>query len=108
MERNNITALIALDLSTAFDTVDHSVLLNTLNSNFGIDGIALEWYNNYLAPRDMKIEIGKSYSEKKELTFSLPHGSCPGANLFNMYSSTISKELDPSLSLIAFADDMQL
>ena len=54
MERKNVTALIALDLSAAFNAVDHSVLLTTLNSNFGIDGIALEWFKNDLGPRDMK------------------------------------------------------
>ena len=65
MERMNVTALIALDSSATFDTVDHSVLLTTLDSNFGINGIALEWLKNYLAPRGMKIKIRKSYSEKK-------------------------------------------
>ena len=65
MERKNVTALITLDLSTAFDTVDHSVLLITLNSNFGINGIALEWLKNYLAPRYMKIKIGELYLEKR-------------------------------------------
>ena len=105
MERKNVTALIQHGLSTAFHTVDHSVLLTTHNSNFGINGMALELFKNYLAPRDMKIKIEKSYSEKKELTCSVPQGSCSGSNLFNMYCSTISKELDPSLSLIVFADD---
>ena len=57
------------------------------------------------APRDMTVKIGKSYSERKELTFLVPQGSCSGAYLFNMYSSTISEEVDCGLSIIAFADD---
>ena len=67
--------------------------------------MALEWFRNYLALRDMTVKIGKSYFERKELTFWIPQGSCSGANLFNMYSSTISEVLDPGLGLIAFADD---
>ena len=50
MERQEITALVALDLSTAFDTVDHSVLLNVLHNQFGIIGNALNWYDTYLRP----------------------------------------------------------
>ena len=105
MERKNVTAMITLDLSSAFDTVDHKVLLTTLQSNFGIKGMALKWFQNYLVLRDMTVKIGKSYLERKELTFLVPQGSCSGAYLFNMYSSTISEEVDPGLSLIAFADD---
>ena len=69
MERKNIPVLITLDLSTAFNTVDHSVLLTTLQSNFGIHGTALDWFKNYLAPRNMKIIIGNTYSDEKDLTF---------------------------------------
>ena len=105
MERKNVSAMITLDLSAAFDTVDHKALLTTLQSNFGIKGMALEWFKNYPALRDMTVKIGKSYLERKELAFSVPQGSCSGAYLFNMYGSTISKEVDPGLSLIAFADD---
>ena len=53
MERQEITALVALDLSVAFDTVDHSVLLNVLHNQFGITGNALNWYNTYLRPPSM-------------------------------------------------------
>ena len=88
-----------------FDTVDHNVLLTTLWSNFVINGTALEWFKNYLASRNMKIKIGNTYSDEKELTFSLIQGSCSRANLFNMYSSTISNEIDSSLNLNGFADD---
>ena len=105
MESKNVTLLIALHLSVAFDTADHSVLLSTLQSNFRIHGTALDLLKNYLAPRNMKIIIGDTYSDKKDLTFSVPHGLCFGANLFNMYSSTISKVIDSSLNLNGFADD---
>ena len=60
MERKNVTVLIALDLSMAFDTVDHSVLLTILQSNFGMNGTALDWFKNYLAPKNMKIKIGNN------------------------------------------------
>ena len=52
----------------------------------------------------MTVKTGKSYYERKELTFSVPQGSCSGVNLFNMYSSTISEVVDPHLSLLAYAD----
>ena len=84
MERKNVTAITALDLSATFNTVDHKVLLTTLQSNFGIKGKALEWFKNYLALRAMTVKIGKSYLERKELTFLVPQGSCSGAYLFNI------------------------
>ena len=105
MERKNVTVMIALNLSVAFDTVNHKVLLSNLQNNSGISGRALEWFKNYLTPTDMRVKIGKSYSERKELTFSVPQGSCSGANLFNMYSGTIREVVDPQLNLLAYADD---
>ena len=104
MERKNVTVMITLDLSVAFDTVNQEVLLSDLWNNFGISGRTLEWFKNYITPRDMTVKIGKSYSERKELTFSVPQGSCSGANLFNMYSSTIREVVDPWLNLLAYAD----
>ena len=105
MERKDITVMITLNLSVAFDTVNHKLLLSNLQNNFGISGTALEWLRNYLNHRDMRVKIGKSYSERKELTFSVPQGSCSGVNLFNMYSGTIREEVDPHLNLLAYADD---
>ena len=60
MERQEITALVALDLSSASDTVDHSVLLNVLHNQFGITGKALHWCDTYLRPRQCYMEITRS------------------------------------------------
>ena len=69
MERKNVTVMIVHDLSSAFDTVDHEVLLRNLQNNFGICGIALEWFRNYLNNRDMKVKIGKHIPREKNWPF---------------------------------------
>ena len=51
MEAQSITSLVALDLSAAFDTVDHDILLSILSSKYGIKGDALKWFDQYLRPR---------------------------------------------------------
>ena len=53
----------------------------------------------------MKIIIGDTYLDKKDLTFSVPQGLCSGANVFSMYISTISKVIDSSLNLNGFTND---
>ena len=53
----------------------------------------------------MKIKTGKSYSQRKELTFLIPQGYCSGANFFKMYCTTMSEVTNPNLSLTAFADN---
>ena len=105
MERKNITVMIVLDLSAAFDTVNHEILLRNLQDNIGICGIALEWFRKYLNNRDMKVKIGKTYWKRKELAFSVPQQSCSGANLFNLYCGTIREVVDPCLTLLAYTDD---
>ena len=105
MESQNITAIMALDLSAAFDTVDHRILLNVLEKNFGLKGTVLNWFNSYLDQRSCKVNIGEEYSSTRELAFSVPQGSCAGAQLFNMYCSTMQEVVNPPLTLHGFADD---
>ena len=57
VENKLVTAVTLLDLSAAFDTVDHDILLEVLHNKFGIDGNALKWYSNYLKPRKFKVNI---------------------------------------------------
>ena len=51
MEKNINTAMVALDLSSAFDTVNHKILLEVLNKYYGIHGLALKWIKSYLINR---------------------------------------------------------
>ena len=54
MEYKNITTLVIIDLSTAFDTVDHKVPLEVLHRHFGVEGRALDWFQSYLSSRLLK------------------------------------------------------
>ena len=79
MENQNVTAVMALHLSVAFDTVDHEILSSVLEHNFGLEDTILNWFNSYLNHRSCKVNIGEEYSSKRELPFSVPQGSCVGA-----------------------------
>ena len=82
MEKKQIMMVVILDLSAAFDKVDHDILLTILNKQFGIWGKALEWFNSYLRPRFFRVRIGKDYSHPQQLHFSVSQGSCSGADLY--------------------------
>ena len=57
MENKYVTAMLTIDLSAAFNTVDHDILLNTFICKFGISDNAIEWINSYLRPRSCKVNI---------------------------------------------------
>ena len=108
MEHQQITALMAIDLSAAFDTVDHEVLLSVLKVKFGISESALKWFDTYLHPRSCKVNIGATYSEAQELTFSVPQGSCAGPVLYLAYASTLQEIVPDGIDLHGYADDHAL
>ena len=105
MEKQSITSLVALDLSAAFDTVDHNTLLHILNAKYGIEDTALKWFDEYLRPRAFKVTINGQYSKPRDLAVSVPQGSCAGANIFNLYCSPLQDVVPSSLQLSGFADD---
>ena len=55
MEKQVVTVVVILDLSAAFDTVDHDLLLEVLEKQYGIVGTARQWYTSYLKPRSFKV-----------------------------------------------------
>ena len=97
-----------MDLSAAFDTVDHDVLLDVLKVNFGIQGKALQWFNTYLRPRSCVVNIHEHNSAPRELSFSVPQGSCAGPVLYLAYASTLEKEVSQNIRIHGYADDHAL
>ena len=106
MERQEIMALVALDPRVAFDTVDHSVLLNVLHNQFGITGKALNWYDTYLRPCQCYVEITGSRSQPRLIDFSVPQGSCAGPVLNSVYASILWTVIPEGIDLNGFTDTM--
>ena len=108
-DRNMPSVVILLDLSAAFDTVDHDKLLEILEKDIGVTGIALKWFESFLKGRTQRVKIGDSYSYVMELMFGVPQGSVLGPILFKIYIRSLYKYVEPTKFRIeGFADDHQL
>ena len=105
MENQKVTALTAMDLSAAFNTVDHDTLLSTPQNHFRITNDALKWFDEYLRPRSFRVCVNGKYSCEKDLSFSVPQGSCGGAVIDNAYASSLKDVIPGSLSINGYADD---
>ena len=105
MEEQEVTALIAIDLSAAFDTVDHDILLNVLQKQYGACGTALNWIDSYLRPRSCRISVNSALSAARSLECSVPQGSCLGPWLYLTYAGTLFDVVPPSITVYGFADD---
>ena len=73
-DRGDLTVLMQLDLSAAFDTVNHSILLKILSTDIGLNGIGLDWIKSYLSGRWQKVAVGQSVWNAKYLDCGLPQG----------------------------------
>ena len=79
-----------LDLSAAFDTIDHDILLSRLCNVYGITGDALDWFRSYLSGRIQRVVIEDSVSVDQELAFGVPQGSVLGPRIYCMYTKPVS------------------
>ena len=82
--------MVGLDLSAAFDTINHQILLERLKSDFGIDGLAFSWIQSYLSNRTQYAKLGNRSSSPVELLAGVPQGSVLGPLLFTIYTSPLS------------------
>lgn len=77
--------LVLLDLSTAFDTVDHKILINRLENWVGLSGLVLEWLKSYLKNRSFFVALGNQSSKHFDISCGVPQGSILGPLLFSLY-----------------------
>uniref|UniRef100_A0A8C6Q343 Reverse transcriptase domain-containing protein n=1 Tax=Nothobranchius furzeri TaxID=105023 RepID=A0A8C6Q343_NOTFU len=108
-DSGNSVLLLLLDLTAAFDTIDHEVLLHRLHHYVGISGLTLEWFISYLTNRKMCVRMGSYSSEYSDLPWRVPQGSILGHWLFSTYIlhlGDICRELGVHFHL--YADDCPL
>ena len=101
--------LVLLDLSAAFDTVNHAKLLKKLDKQFGIRGQVLKWFTSYLDGRSFTVTIGKTRSDRCFLRIGVPQGSILGPILFILYTKDLEKIAKKhGFWIHMYADDTQL
>ena len=106
LDDGNLTLMALLDLSAAFDCVDHDILLSWLNIAYGIENTVNRWMSSYLSGRTQSVRVDGASSRAKTMQYGVLHGSVLGPLLFLLYTvdlcwrlavvSILSSGLDPT------------
>ena len=106
IDRGHLAAGVFIDLSKAFDTLDHQILFSKLE-HYGVRGVALQWIRSYLSNRKQFVQIKDTRSEFYEIKCGVPQGSILGPLLFILYVNDLQRALKQATSLL-FADDTSI
>ena len=108
LDRSKCTIAVFLDLSAAFDTVDHDILLNILWFDLGFRGMVFKWFQDFLGEREQAVCIDGTKSEFRRNRYGVPQGSVVGPFLFNIYVRSLMQLMEEE-GFIAhgYADDHQ-
>ena len=109
LDGSKCTIMILLDLSAAFDTVDHEELLDILWYELGFRGMVFQWFVEFLRDRRQAVSIDGKKSSFKENAFGVPQGSVIGPFLFNIYVRSLIKTMERAgFTIHGYADDHTL
>ena len=109
LDKKRSVLLVLLDLSAAFDTIDHDVLFNLLSTRLGVRGHALDWFISYLSSRTQSVSISGESSSPKILHYGVPQGSVLGPLLYTVYTLPLGDLLHKlGIPYHFYADDSQL
>ena len=109
LDHGQIAILVMLDLSAAFDTIDHELLLLRLKNYLGVDGNALKWFKSYLSGRTQAVSVSSVTSHDVDLEFGVPQGSVLGPILFTVYTLPLGHIVrHHGLNVHFYADDTQI
>jgi hypothetical protein len=108
-DRGDVTLLSLLDLSAAFDTVDHEILLDRLRNSFGLRGTVLSWIASFIHERKQTVCSAGQHSASSIVTCGVPQGSVLGPILFLMYTADVLEiARRHGVGAHSYADDTQL
>lgn len=106
IDKKHLTAVILLDMSKAFDSIDHNLLLVKLE-DVGASPLALQWFRSYLTARSQVVTIGTASSERLHVTSGVPQGSILGPLLFSIYMNDLPS-VPQHCSVQCYVDDTKL
>ena len=109
LDEGKIAFLGLLDMSAAFDTVDHGILISRLECTYSVCGVALNWFRSYLKDRTMEVRWFGDHSPGVDLRYGVPQGSILGPKLFLLYTAEIAGIIrNHGFIYHGYADDSQV
>jgi len=108
-DAGRVTMLSLLDLSAAFDTVDHQIQIERMRSTYGLSARALDWISSYLSGRMQFVHYNGETSDVMPVTSGVPQGSVLGPVLFILYAIDVTKLAENAgFSVHAYTDNLQI
>ena len=109
LDERKAAILVLIDLSAAFDTIDHTIMLTRLRDRFGITATCLAWFESYLENRSQRIQMHGRLSAERAVVFGVPQGSVLGPLMFICYTAPLGDiARRHGINVHLYADDTQL
>ena len=109
LDLGHCTLMASIDLSAAFDTVDHTIFLRRLQTLYCVNGTVIEWFKSYLRHRQHKVSINDILSTARTLKCGVSQGFVLGARMYSMYVKPLSDIMNRhNVRYHTYADDIQL